>query len=75
MEVAEQAMEPVDDYAPFLGELVAAIREQSQHAAVVVTPKVPQAGLALGHPRDAAGARFAGTSKTVSWRATSCWAR
>jgi len=53
MEVAEQAMEPVDHGAARLGELVSAIGQQPQHGAVVLGSDAAQARLALGHLRHA----------------------
>ena len=48
-------MQPVDRSAPFAGQLVAAVRQQPQHATVIIRGDAGEIGALSGDERDGAG--------------------
>ena len=54
-QVAQMSVRPVDRLAPFAGQLVAAVRQQPQHATVIIRGDAGQIGALSGDERDRAG--------------------
>ena len=54
-QVAQVSVQPVDRAAPFAGQLVAAVRQQPQHATVIIRGDAGKIGALSGDERDRAG--------------------